>query len=234
MESNGSAARVMPRALLAAWAALTLFCTIWYWPGLTSWFQGDDFVWMHTRAMVRGWSDLPTALFKPNSLGTARFLSERIYFLAVQALWGPSAAAFHAIAGVTWAASLLLLMGIAHKLFRSVPARRCRGGWTLLGLESGDRDGDRLDRHVQSDPARPVLQPGFLSAARLSGDRPPRLSWRCFTISVAFGWSLYFSTMLRAPLRSRSRSARRRRRGNARRSDRSRSARAPSRRGRAT
>jgi hypothetical protein len=132
MESSRNSTRGLPGALWAAWAALMLVCTVWYWPGLTSWFQGDDFVWMHLRAVVHGWRDLPDALFRPNRLGTARFLSERIYFLAVQALWGPSAAAFHAIATVTWAASVLLLMGVAHKLFRSVPAALAAGlVWAL-------------------------------------------------------------------------------------------------------
>src|SRR5712691_7589040 len=65
------------RARAAAfWAVPPLLALALYWPGLTAWFQKDDFVWLGLRDMVVSWRSFWWALFAPLAQGTIRTLSE--------------------------------------------------------------------------------------------------------------------------------------------------------------
>ncbi len=104
----------------AWWAAVCAFCTALYWPGLTAWFQRDDFGWLGLEAQVRGGGSLVNALFAPMSQGTVRFLGDRTYFLGLSWVFGLNPLAFRVCAFVTMFASLAVLMAIVHRLTRSV------------------------------------------------------------------------------------------------------------------
>jgi hypothetical protein len=87
-----------------------------YWPGLTSWFQQDDFGWLNVRHDVHSASDLAAALFAPKAHGNMRPLGENAYWLFLSALFGMNALPFHLVAFLTQAGSLLLLAGVVRRL----------------------------------------------------------------------------------------------------------------------
>ena len=93
-----------------------------YWPGLTSWFQQDDFGWLNLRQDVHSASDLASALFAPKAHGNLRPLGENAYWLGLNATFGMNALPFHLLAFVVQAASLLLLAGIVRRLTGSTLA----------------------------------------------------------------------------------------------------------------
>ncbi|MGA2326601.1 MAG: hypothetical protein ABSH05_09980 [Bryobacteraceae bacterium] len=118
--SLGSLVRSHP--LLACWVVACLFCLILYWPGLTAWFQRDDFDWLGLEAQVRAEGSLLNALFAPKAQGTVRFLGERAYFLGLSWVFGLNSLPFRLCAFLTAFASLALLIAIVHRLTRSVLA----------------------------------------------------------------------------------------------------------------
>jgi hypothetical protein len=95
-------------------------CLAVYWPGLTAWFQRDDFAWLGL-----GWETshgLPwtTALFKPMTEGTVRVLSERLYFVLFYHLFALNPLPFRLLVFVTQAVNLFLLASLARRLTGSV------------------------------------------------------------------------------------------------------------------
>ena len=90
-----------------------------YWPGLTSWFQQDDFGWLHLRQDVHSARDLAQALFAPKAHGNMRPLGENAYWLLLSACFGMNALPYHLVAFLTQAASLLLLAAIVRRLTHS-------------------------------------------------------------------------------------------------------------------
>lgn len=99
-----------------------------YWPGLTSWFQKDDFVWLGLRGMVHNAHDLRWALFTPLSQGTLRILSERVYFMSFYSLFGLHALPYKLLAFLVFSASLVLLNAVCAKLTGS----RAAGFWAAI------------------------------------------------------------------------------------------------------
>ncbi len=87
-----------------------------YWPGLTSWFQQDDFAWLGLRALIRGPRDLLWGLFAPLAQGTIRTLSERVVYLSLPSLFGLHALPFRCLAFATCGAAIVMLRSVATKL----------------------------------------------------------------------------------------------------------------------
>jgi Dolichyl-phosphate-mannose-protein mannosyltransferase len=113
---------------IAYWTAPPLLMLALYWPGLTSWFQKDDFVWLGLRAMVHGPRDLLWALFAPLAQGTIRTLSERAVFLSFTSLFGLHAPPFRLLAFVTGVAAISMLSAVVTKLTGS----RAAGFWAAI------------------------------------------------------------------------------------------------------
>jgi hypothetical protein len=99
-----------------------------YWPGLTSWFQKDDFVWLGLRGLVHGPRDLLWALFAPLAQGTIRTLSERVVYLSLTSVFGLHALPFRCLAFATCAASIVMLGSVARRLTGSAAV----GFWAAL------------------------------------------------------------------------------------------------------
>lgn len=110
------------------WAAPPLISLELYWPGLTAWFQKDDFVWLGLRAMVHSWHDLWWALFAPLAQGTIRTLSERVFYMSLNAAFGLKAFPYRLWAFLTFAATLTMLSAVCTKLTRS----RAAGFWAAI------------------------------------------------------------------------------------------------------
>lgn len=102
----------------AWWVGACVFCVVLYWPGLTAWFQRDDFGWL---GLGSGGS-LLGALFAPMSQGTVRFLGDRAYFLGLSWVFGLNPLAFRVCAFLTMFASLAVLMAIVQRMTRSALA----------------------------------------------------------------------------------------------------------------
>ncbi len=102
------------------WTLPSLFCLILYWSGYTVWFHDDDFAFLGLLPRIHNWGDLSEALFQPTVHGTWRPLSERAYFIAVQALFGvPQGRPFRIVAFLTQFANLILIAAITWRLTRS-------------------------------------------------------------------------------------------------------------------
>jgi hypothetical protein len=99
-----------------------------YWPGLTSWFQKDDFAWLGLRALVHGPRGLLWALFAPLAQGTIRTLSERVVYLSLTSVFGLHALPFRCLAFATCAATIVMLTAVATKLTGSPVA----GFWAAI------------------------------------------------------------------------------------------------------
>ncbi len=99
-----------------------------YWPGLTAWFQKDDFVWLGLRDMVHSWHDFWWALFAPLAQGTIRTLSERVFFMSFSGIFGIHALPFRCWAFLTFAATLPLLSSVCTRLTGS----RATGFWAAV------------------------------------------------------------------------------------------------------
>ncbi len=100
----------------AGWLVPPLLCFVIYWPGLTAWFQADDFAWLALRPSVHDWHSLIDALFIPKAQGSIRPLSERAYFLVFESLFGLNALPFRICAFLTQCASLTLLAAVTRRL----------------------------------------------------------------------------------------------------------------------
>jgi hypothetical protein len=87
-----------------------------YWPGLTSWFQKDDFAWLSLRGLVHSWHDFWWALFAPLAQGTIRTLSERLFYMSFTTIFGMHALPFRCWAFFTFAATLPVLSSVCARL----------------------------------------------------------------------------------------------------------------------
>ena len=118
-----------PRAKnIAYFAVPILFAAALHWPGLTAWFQKDDFAWLGLRDLIHNWHDFWWALFAPLAQGTIRTLSERIFFLSFTSAFGMHALPFRLWAFLTFASSLALASLVCAKLTGS----RAAGFWTAI------------------------------------------------------------------------------------------------------
>ena len=101
----------MKRKLLSAayWIGPSLFCLVLYWPGLISWFQQDDFVWLNLPNQAHGWHRLLSTLFHPTVQGTWRPLSERVFFLLFGWMFGADALPYRIWVFLTQFANLVLV-----------------------------------------------------------------------------------------------------------------------------
>jgi len=106
----------------------SLLCLILYWPGLLTWFQQDDFVWLNLPNRAHGWHGLLSTLFEPTVQGTWRPLSERVFFLAFGDLFGADALPYRIWVFLTQFANLVLLASITTRLTRS----RAAGFWAAI------------------------------------------------------------------------------------------------------
>lgn len=106
---------------LLLYALLVGVCLIVYRYALTSWFRTDDFAWLSLGPMTResGWLD---ALFSPRAQGTVRVLSERLFFIGLRGLFGPSALAFHIWIFLTQFANLYLVNQLTERWTGSAAA----------------------------------------------------------------------------------------------------------------
>ncbi len=115
--------RVVPQRRIVQvlyWAAPPLLCLLIYWPAFLSWFQDDDFAHLGLLGRVYNWGDLFHVLFTPTQHGTWRPLSERAYYLALNALFGAdSALPFHIVSFLTQFANMALLAAITLRLTAS-------------------------------------------------------------------------------------------------------------------
>ncbi|MCC7498481.1 MAG: hypothetical protein IT160_12945 [Bryobacterales bacterium] len=104
---------------LAVWLLPALFCYWLYAPGLTSWFQQDDFAWLGLPLQLHQASDLWRLLFEPMAQGTVRPISERGFFLVFTSLFGIDALPFRVCVFVTAIADVLLLSSVVLHLTHS-------------------------------------------------------------------------------------------------------------------
>src|SRR5437867_3940106 len=104
------------------WVPAAVLCLVLYYPGLTAWFQRDDFAWLNMASRASTGNDLWRALFQPAAQGTIRPLSERAFFISFFAMFGANALPFHLWAFVTQLANLFLLSRIAQRLTGSAAA----------------------------------------------------------------------------------------------------------------
>src|SRR5258708_5044359 len=105
-----------------------LFAAALYWPGLTAWFQMDDFAWLGLRGEVHSWHDFWWALFAPLAQGTIRTLSERIFFMSFSSVFGMNPLPYRCLAFLTYAASLVVLSAVCTRLTGS----RAAGSWAMV------------------------------------------------------------------------------------------------------
>ncbi len=113
----------------AFWAVPPLLALLLYWPGLTCWFQKDDFAWLGLKQAVKdGQGGYAWALFAPLAQGTIRTLSERVFYLSFTSVFGLNPRPFRCWAFLTFAASLPLLAVVSMKLTGS----RAAGFWVPI------------------------------------------------------------------------------------------------------
>lgn len=113
----------------AFWTLPSLLSLLLYWPGLTAWFQKDDFAWLGLRRLLdRNEHDLWWVLFAPLAQGTVRTLSERVFFLSFYSLFELHALPYRLLVFATEAATLALLCLVCMRLTRS----RAAGFWAAV------------------------------------------------------------------------------------------------------
>ena len=104
------------------WSVPPLLCLIIYWPGFLAWFQDDDFAFLGLLPNIHSWGDLSHALFQPTVGGSWRPLSDRAYFLSLEALFGINPLPFHIVSFLTQFVNLALISVITRKLTGSTVA----------------------------------------------------------------------------------------------------------------
>ena len=109
-------------------AAPFLLALLIYWPGLTAWFQKDDFALLGLRDSVHSWHDFWWALFAPLAQGTIRTLSERIFFMSFSSVFGMNPLPYRCLAFLTYAASVVVLRAVCTRLTGS----RAAGFWAAV------------------------------------------------------------------------------------------------------
>ena len=107
----------------AGFALASALCLTLYWPGLVTWFSMDDFAWLGLRLSIFTWDDLLAALFSPKAQGTIRPLSERLYFLTLEKLFGLEALPFRIVAFSVQ----LLNLWLVQRLVERVTGERAGG-----------------------------------------------------------------------------------------------------------
>lgn len=112
----------------AYWAIPLIFCLALYWPGLLTWFQQDDYVWLNLPNQAHGWDGLLRTLFQPTVQGTWRPLSERVFFLAFGGLFGSDALPYRIWVFLTMFANLALAESVTARLTGS----RAAGFWAAI------------------------------------------------------------------------------------------------------
>ncbi|HEV2688163.1 MAG TPA: glycosyltransferase family 39 protein [Bryobacteraceae bacterium] len=117
------------RALAAGYFAAPILLTLaLYWPGLTAWFQKDDFAWLGLRWGIHGWRDVAWALFAPHTEGTIRPWSHGGFFLVLSSLFGVHPLPFRIFVFLTQFVNLTLLSSIVSRL----TASRAAGFWAAI------------------------------------------------------------------------------------------------------
>jgi hypothetical protein len=112
----------------AFWATPPLVALVLYWPGLTAWFQKDDFAWLGLYQMLHGWRDLGNVLFHPYAQGTIRTISERIPYTLFRAVFGLNPLPFRCLGFATFAAITVMLNKVCAQLTGSPAA----GFWAAM------------------------------------------------------------------------------------------------------
>src|ERR1700736_3158632 len=120
--------KAIDRAGVAFWFVPPLLALLLYWPGLTCWFQKDDFAWLGLRQEVANGHSYWWALFAPLAQGTIRTLSERVFYLSFTALFGLNPLPFRCWAFLTFVLTLPLLSAVCTKLTGS----RAAGFWAAI------------------------------------------------------------------------------------------------------
>jgi hypothetical protein len=80
------------------------------------WFLKDDFAWLGLRLSVLSPGDLLTALFAPMAQGTVRTLSERLFFLGFESVFGLESLPMRIWMFLTLGAALVLLVLVGEQL----------------------------------------------------------------------------------------------------------------------
>ena len=114
---------------VAFWAVPPVLALFLYWPGLTCWFQKDDFAWLGLKqAVANRQGSYWWALFAPLAQGTIRTLSERVFYMSFTTLFGLDPLPFRCWVFLTFAATLPLLTIVCTKLTGS----RAAGFWAAI------------------------------------------------------------------------------------------------------
>ena len=106
--------RVLAKVLW--WACPPLFCLALYWYGLKAWFQTDDFAWLGIHSQVYDMPSFFHAMFAPMAQGTVRPLSERLFFLSFERIFGVDALPFRIFVFLTQFLNLALLAAIVARM----------------------------------------------------------------------------------------------------------------------
>jgi hypothetical protein len=107
----------MTRARTAAyWTLPALICLAVHWQAFEAWFRADDFAWLSLYSHIQSFSDLLSALFRPEAQGTIRPWSERAFFIAGYALFGLDSLPYRVIIFATQFAGLALVQLTGFKL----------------------------------------------------------------------------------------------------------------------
>ncbi|MFN0101379.1 MAG: hypothetical protein ACKV2U_04730 [Bryobacteraceae bacterium] len=101
---------------MAGFTLASALCLALYWPGLITWFSMDDFAWLGLRATISSWADLDSVLFSPMAQGTIRPLSERLYFLTLERLFGIEALPFRIVAFSVQMLNVWLVMRLVERM----------------------------------------------------------------------------------------------------------------------
>lgn len=84
------------------------------------WFLADDFAWLGLRLSLFSFGDLMTALFSPMAQGTIRTLSERLFFLSFESLYGLESLPMRLWMFLTLAVAEVLLVLVVQRLSGSL------------------------------------------------------------------------------------------------------------------
>ncbi len=115
----------MNRTRLKHWAALlfpVLVSLYLFRRSFRIWFLADDFAWLGLRLSIFSFGDLMTALFAPMAQGTIRTLSERLFFLSFESLYGLESLPMRLWMFLTLAVAEVLLVLVVQRLTGSLRA----------------------------------------------------------------------------------------------------------------
>jgi hypothetical protein len=118
-EGNAQIADHRKGTRLCGSAIVMLFCIAtgaFHLPGLTSWFQHDDFGWLNLAHQIQQPGEWKEALLAPRAQGTIRIVGERLYFLAADRLFGLNAMFFHLISFLLLCGDFTLLWAVAGRM----------------------------------------------------------------------------------------------------------------------